>query len=124
MGRDPAERKTPDPFPTATVQDASAPPKLPAANAPTETAPQRYVLPKNLRNAVKYLSDGELDLMFAATIEEMKRRGRTPQGVDTALHTRPDLTKIQSPPTEKPRHANAAEVSLARGQVNAVRSAF
>jgi hypothetical protein len=62
--------------------------------------------------------------MFAATLEEMKRRGRTPQGVDTTLHTRPDLTKIQSPPTEKRRHANAAEVSLTRGQVNAVRSAF
>jgi len=47
----------------------------------TETAPQPYILPKNLRNAVKHLSDGELDLMYAATLEEMKRRGRTPQSV-------------------------------------------
>ena len=88
MGRDPAERTAPDLFPTATVREASAPPKLPAAEAATETAPQRYVLPKNLRNAVKHLSDGELDLMHAATLEEMKRRGRTPQGVETRL-TRP-----------------------------------
>ena len=76
----------------------------------------------NLRNAVKHLSDGELDLMHAATLEEMKRRGRTPQGVETANH--PDLTKIQSPPTEKRRHVDIAEVSLTRGQVNAVRAAF
>ena len=40
--------------------------------ATTETAPQRYVLPKNLRNAVKHLSDGELDLMHAATVEEIE----------------------------------------------------
>ena len=99
-------------------------PERQTAAAATETAPQRYVLPKNLRDAVKHLSDGELDLMFAATLEEMKHRGRTPQGLDTALHTRPDLTKIQSSPTEKRRHANTAEVSLTRGQVNAVRSAF
>ena len=67
---------------------SSAPPtKLPAAEAATETAVQRHVLPKNLRNAVKHLSDGELDLMHAATLEEMKRRGRTPQGVETDLQT-------------------------------------
>jgi hypothetical protein len=117
MGPDPTERTTPDLFPTATAS-ASA-----AIKAATETDPQRYVLPKNLRNAVKHLSDGELDLMLAATLEEMKRRGRTPQGVETDLHTRPDLTKIQSPPT-KTAKLNAAEVSLTRGQVNAVRSAF
>jgi hypothetical protein len=45
---------------------------LPAAEAATEAAPQRYLLPKNLRNAVKHLSDGELDLMHAATVEEMR----------------------------------------------------
>jgi hypothetical protein len=60
MGREPAERIAPDLFPTAT---ASA---LPAPKAMTESEPQRYVLPKNLRNAVKYLSDAELDLMHAA----------------------------------------------------------
>ena len=80
MERDPAERTAPDRFPTATVSEASAPPKLPTAEAATETAAQRYVLPKNLRNAVKHLSDGELDLMHAATLEEMKRRGRMPKG--------------------------------------------
>jgi hypothetical protein len=84
MGRDRAKQPTPDLFSTATVRDASAPPtKLRATEAATETAAQRHVLPKNLPNAIKHLSDGELDLLHAATLEEMKRRGRTPLGVET-----------------------------------------
>jgi hypothetical protein len=114
MGRDPAEQKALDPFPTA---------ESPVAGAKIETTPQRYVLPKNLRNAVKHLSNGELDLMHAAILEELKRRGRTPQDVETDVPARPDLTKIQSAPT-KTAKSNAAEISLTRGQVNAVRSAF
>jgi hypothetical protein len=117
MGREPAERTAPDLFPTAT---ASASP-LPKAT--TESEPQRYVLPKNLRSAVKHLSDQELDLMHAATVEELKRRGRTPKSAETDLPARPYLTKIQSSPT-KTAKLNAAEVSLTRGQVNALRSAF
>ena len=76
-----------------------------------------------LINAVKHLSDGELDLMHAAILEELKRRGRTPKNVETDLPARPDLTKMQSPPTETAK-LNTAEAPLTRGQVNAVRSAF
>jgi predicted DNA binding protein len=114
MGRDPGEQATLEPFSTDTVRHGStaAPPKLPTDNAATESQ-QRYVLPKNLRTAVKHLSDGELDLMHAATLEEMKRRGSTPQSVEA-----------KSPPTEKRRHVDIAEVPLTRGQVNAVRAAF
>jgi len=118
MGRDPAERTAPDLLTTAT---ASA---LPAAEEATESEPQRYVLPKNLRNAVKHLSDGELDLMHAATLEELKRRGKTPKSVETDLPARPDLTKIQSPPTKKRWRVDIAVVPLTRGQMNAVRAAF
>ena len=47
------------------IVDARVPPtELPAAEAKIETTPQRYVLPKNLRNAVKHLSDGELSNFF------------------------------------------------------------
>ena len=107
MGRDPAEQPTPDLFSDRDGPRCFTPPTKPCTTeATTETAPQRYVLPKNLRNAVKHLSDGELDLMHAATLEEMKRRGRTPQGVETGLPARPDLTKIQSSPTEKRRHVD------------------
>ena len=77
-----------------------------------------------LHNAVKHLSDGELDLMHAATLEEMKRRSRTPQGVETGLHARPDLMKISSPPTKKRRYVDIAEVPLTQGKLNAVRAAF
>jgi hypothetical protein len=103
MGSDPDERTAPDLFPTVT---ASA---LPAPRATTESEPRRYVLPKNLRNAVKYLSDGELDL----------RRGRTPKSVEADLSAGP-VTKIPSPPA-KTAKSNPAEVSLTRGQLNAVR---
>jgi hypothetical protein len=124
MGRRPADQDTPDLFPTATVRDASAPPKLPTTKVATESGSHRFVLPKNLPDAVKHLSDRELDLMHAATLEEMKRRGMTPKGVETGLPARPDMVKMQSPETEKRRHINIAEVPLTRGQVNAVRSAF
>ena len=97
--------------PTATVQDALAPPtKSPAPKATTESEPQRHVLPKNLPNAIKHLSDGELDFLHATTLEELKRRGRIPQGVETDLQTlrhrfvvRAELPK-RSPPTKKRRH--------------------
>jgi hypothetical protein len=131
MGHDPTKRTTPDLFATAAVHDASAPPKLPAAEATTETATQRYILPKDLHAAVKHLSDGKLDLLHSATLEEMKRRGGMPRGVETDLQTlrnrfdvHPNLTKINSPPSERRRTFRNAEVSLTRGQMNAVRAAF
>jgi hypothetical protein len=123
MGRNPTER-TPDLFSAGAVGDTPAPPKLPGTEAATEIASQRHVLPKNLRNAVKHLSDGELDLMYAATLEEMKRRGRIPRGVEAVSHAGPDSTKPEPAPTEKRRHANAAEAPLTRGQLNLVRAAF
>jgi hypothetical protein len=123
MGRRPADQDTPDLFPTATVRDASPPPTKPVYATEAVVDTKRHVLPKNLRNAVKHLSDGELDLMHTATLEEMKRRGRTPQGVEKVSHARRNATKAESAPTGK-RHASAAEVSLTRGRVNAVRSAF
>jgi hypothetical protein len=112
--RDSTERSAPEPTATASAS--------PITTEATES-PQRYVLPKNLRNAVKHLSDGELDLMHAATLEEMKRRGRTPS-VETGLPTRPGSMQKQLPPTEKRRHVDTTEIPLTRGQVNAVRAAF
>jgi hypothetical protein len=76
------------------------------------------VLPKNLRTAVKHLSDGELDLLHAATLEEMGRRGRLPPTDQT--------TKRSSRTDKSPdkRQVETEAVSLTRGQVNAVRAAF
>ena len=132
MGRDPAERTTPDLFSTDAVQDASAPPKV-ACHRERRPKPKRKAifLPKDLPAAVKHLSDGELDLMHAVTLDEMKRRGRMPRGVETDLQTlrnrfdvHPNLMKSKSPQINKMTNVEVAEVSLTRGQLNAVRAAF
>ena len=125
MDGDPTERTAPDLFPTTTASASPAP------KATTESEPQRHILPKDLPNAIKHLSDGELDVLYTATLEELKRRGRTPQGVETdlqairhRLNARPDLKK-QPSQTSKRRHVDIAEAPrLAQGKLNAVRAAF
>jgi hypothetical protein len=122
MGRHPTERKTPDLFSTATVEDAPAPPKLPAAEATTESATQRHVLPKNLRHAIEQLSDRELDELLEMAFDEEKRRRRLRwsigRDVTPSSSRRPlELLKKQSPPTTKRRRVDIAEVPLTRGQV-------
>ncbi len=132
MGRDPSDQPTPELFPTATVRDTSSTATISlAVDRTTDTAPQRHVLPKNLPNALKHLSDGELNLIYAATIEEIKRRGRMPQGIETDLKTlrnrldvRPNVMKMRSAATEKRQVVDIAEVPLAQGKLNAVRAAF
>ena len=119
MGRD--EQPTPDLFSTETVRDdgASSPiGPIPATQATADASSQRYVLPKNLRTAVKHLSDAELDLLHAATLEELGQRGRLGPGVQT---TKPSARTSKSP---SGRQVEAAAVSLTRGQINAVRAAF
>ena len=74
---DASEQPTPDLFSTAVRDGTSSPIKpIPATQATADASSQRHVLPKNLRTAVKHLSDGELDLLHAATLEEMGQRGR------------------------------------------------
>jgi predicted DNA-binding protein (UPF0251 family) len=122
MGRDATELTTPDLFSTDEVRDASPAPKNQSASASwADTPTQRHILPENLRDAVKQLSDGELDEFFQATFDEAKRRGRLPRRIETDLtpsSRRPDLV------TKRRRQADIAEVSLTRGQVNAIRASF
>jgi hypothetical protein len=120
MGRDRGEQPTPDLFSTKLVRDGSPSPTspIPATQPIADASSQRYALPKNLRKAVKHLSDGELDLLYGAILEEMERRGRLPPS---------DLTTNRSSRSDKSSHRQQAEVatvSLTRGQVNAVRAAF
>lgn len=120
MGRNHGEQATPDLFSTETVRDASPLPIKPIAAAqPTaDASSHRHVLPKNLRKAVKHLSDGELDLLHAATLEEMGRRVRFPPT---------DQTTKRSSGTDRSSHGPHVEVgtvSLTRGKINAVRAAF
>ena len=85
MGRDRGEPATPDLFSTQTVRDStlSRIGPIPATQATADASSQRHVLPKDLRTAVKHLSDGELDLLHAATLEEMGQRGRLGPSVRT-----------------------------------------
>jgi hypothetical protein len=80
---------------------------------------QRYVLPKDLPNAVKHLNDQELDRLLEATVEEAKRRGRLPR--------RFEAEPVASPPADvssPKRPDDIATHSLTRGQINAVRAAL
>jgi hypothetical protein len=129
MGRNPDEPATPDLFPTDGIKAAvPSSPTVDAAKEATEAASQRHILPKNLRHAVSQLNDGELDELFQAAFDETKRRGRLPPSVRTerpssALHP-PELTTKRLPQTDKRRRVDIAEVSLTRGQVNAIRASF
>ncbi len=127
-----ARDRSPDLFSTNTAANGRALPPRPSATETTAgPGPQRHVLPKNLRAAVKHLNDEELDLLHAAALEEMKRRGRPLPGVQA------DSTQSSDRPSGQPnkelpstgrisrrRRVEIVEASLTRGQVNAVRSAF
>jgi hypothetical protein len=103
MGRGPTHQTNFDLFSTAPVDDTS-----PATTNRVSSHEGRYVLPKDLPNAVKHLNDEELDRLLVVTLAEAKRRGR-------------DIT-----PTGKRSQTRTLEsaVSLTVGQLNAVRAAF
>jgi hypothetical protein len=102
MGQDPTPQRKSGLFLTA--QEASPS----AADRVSFAQERRHVLPKDLPNAVKHLTDEELDRLLTVTLAEATRRGR---------HTAP---------TDKPSPSREVEapVSLTRGQLNAVRAAF
>jgi hypothetical protein len=105
-----------DPLPPARVAES-----LPPTRGQFESADagRRYVLPKDLPNAVKHLSDRELDLLVAASVEEAQRRGRPVPSVKAD-----NRTSKQSPLTEGRRQAESETVTLTRGQISAVRASF
>ena len=122
MERDRTKPATPDLFSTHMVQDGSPPTRRASAKeAPTDTATQRHVLPRDLPNAVKYLTDTELDLLITASVQEAKRRGRLPPSAQPNPTNEPAAKQSSS---RHKRQAEAAKVSLTRGQVNAVRAAL
>jgi hypothetical protein len=117
MARDRNQQAAPDLFSTDMVREASSPP----TKQVTPAQAQRHVLPKDLPTAVKHLTDGELDLLIAAAVEEAKRRGRFPPSIRPNT---PDGSIPKRSPSKDKRQAALATVSLTRGQVNAVRAAF
>jgi hypothetical protein len=139
MARERAEQPSPDLFSTKTVGDVSPKTKRVAtgetsvatgetSNVTRERPLQRHVLPKDLPNAVKQLSDGELDLLYTATLKELGRRGKSLPNVGTSSTLSPaDLPPKPPPATKKHSHGRqvkVAPISLTRGLVNVVRAAF
>jgi DNA-binding CsgD family transcriptional regulator len=123
MGRERGDQQiSPDLFSAAAAGDTSPPPKPPAEEVTAE--PVRHVLPKDLRNAVKHLNDADLDLLYAATLEEMKRRGRLPVSIEADAGQSAIRRVLSAHKKSHQRHAGIPEAPLTRGQINAVRSAF
>jgi hypothetical protein len=104
MGRDHPGSKTPDLFSTGREQYSS-----PAPPTPSTPAIGRHVLPKDLPNAIKTLTDHELDQLIAATLDEQQRRGRKPP---------------VSHENSRKRRVEAVAIPLTSGKLNAVRAAF
>ena len=128
MGSDPSEPAMPGLLSTDGVAAVPSSPTVDAAKEATEAASQRHILPKNLHHAISQLSDGELDELFEAAFDEAKRRGRLPPSVRTEMPASalrpPQVATKRLPQTEKRRRADIAEVSLTRGQINAIRASF
>jgi predicted DNA binding protein len=118
MARGRNQHETPDLFSTASVRPPTK--QVSATEAPANDS-QRYVLPEDLPKAVKQLTDRELDLLIAASIDEAKRRGRLPP---SAQPKTPDASIRKRSSSRDKRQAKIPTVSLTRGQVNAVRAAF
>jgi hypothetical protein len=122
MGRDRTKPATSDLVSTDLVRDAFPPPtrRVSATEAATDTASKRHVLPKDLPNALKYLTDTELDLLITTSVQEAKRRGRLPP----SAQPNPTDEPVRKQPSSRHKgQTEVANVSLTRGQVNAVRAA-
>jgi hypothetical protein len=115
MAENRTQQATPDLFSTAPVAETSPLATKPVASAEPE---RRHILPKDLPSAIKHLTDQELDSLIAASLEEAKRRGRAPAGIQTD-----EPVAKRSSGTDDSRQGELA-VSLTRGQINAVRAAF
>ena len=106
---------TPDLFSTELVRNGASP----QVSAAKDTGvSKRHVLPQDLPNAVKYLTDAELDLLIATAVDEAKRRGRLTPKVEPKPPDEPKRASWRSGPVELPTG------SLTRGQISAVQAAY
>ena len=113
MQRDRSQLALRDLFSTQTVRGTSS---SPPSTKPAQEL--RHALPKDLPNAVKHLTDAELDHLVTVSINEAKRRGRLPP----SFQTKPRDDSRRS--STKDRRSTVAPVSLTRGKINAVFAAF
>ena len=100
-----------------------------AVVSPADKSSPKYVLPRDLSNALQQLSDVELDGLLAAIQHEMRRRGRRATSVPEiqpvtrmGAGERASEASIEEP--SEPRQLDEPKVALTQGQVNAVRATF
>jgi hypothetical protein len=92
----------------------------------TQKSTGRLILPRDLRKAITYLDDRELQRLFDAVVEEVRRRGLParfdPEQAKWGRAAKPSPSQAR---TERlsPGHASTT-AQLTSGQVKAVRAAF
>src|SRR6266550_7208748 len=115
-----SEASAPEPPPTLASQVSS--PK--AAAVDMAASLRRYLLPKDLPNALKRLDDRELASLLGAALDEAKRRGKLPSGLAASAWDDPTPRESRKKSESSKLRPAHAVLSLTRGQVNAVRAAF
>ena len=131
------QSSSPDLFASAATADATPDKQAVAPKASMEPVSQplpiRHLLPRrNLPDALGRLDNAEFDSLFAAVIDEAKRRDRMPsrtvksQEPGQRRHNAPKSGAPETPTASHPRQTrtNDDEPALTRGQMNAVRAAF
>src|SRR6516164_8737597 len=107
MGRDRTGSTTPDLF--SSVRERSSQLVSQPSSSQVASDALRHVLPKDLPNAMKRLTDPELDQLVTAALAEQQRRGRQP---------------LVSDESSRRRRVEEAPPALTSGKLNAVRAAF
>jgi len=112
MGVPPNRSTVPDLSSTTGRGSSSSSPAGPSSaefSREADTAlPPRYILPKDLDDAVRQLDDQELDRLVTAALEERARRKKP----------------FVSQETHRKRLSEADAIPLPQGKLNAVRAAF
>jgi hypothetical protein len=96
----------------------------PVVMSTADKSSPRYVLPRDLSNALRQLDDFELDRLVAASRHELQRRGRpmTPAPISPGEPTsKPSIAKDPLPERQQ---LPEPEGTLTQGQVNAVLATF
>jgi hypothetical protein len=101
MGAGRTQPTTPDLFSTASNEDVLT------TTAPEKDTP-RHILPNDLSNVIKRLTDQELDQLAAAVLVEQQRRGKMPPSNENS----------------QKRRVEEGSAPMSIGKLNAVRAAF
>jgi hypothetical protein len=118
MGTRSIQQTTPNFFSTTANREDAFPSSNQTGNSSSNIAEKdssRYVLPKDLPNAIKQLTDKELDELSAAVSVEQQRRGRNPRSNENAQQGK---VREGSTPVKE------GSTPLSVGKINAVRAAF